>query len=164
LKEAKQRGLQVVCSDLSRGFPFRAKIFDIVFSDQVIEHLIGTDNFAHEVKRILKYDGIAIIGTENLASWPNVFALLIGILLIGIQPSSGPYISAKFKIGFHPVWTEVDSSYSCYTGHRFFKLHVFRILRSAGSGYYPFPLNFIANVDKSHAYLIVIALSPRKVK
>ena len=164
LKEAKQRGLQVVCSDLNRGFPFRAKVFDIVFSDQVIEHLIDTDNFAHEVKRILKDDGIAIIGTENLASWPDVFALLTGI-----QPSSGPYISAKFKIGFHPVWNKVDSSYSYYTGHNkvfayrsfldFFKLHGFRILRSTGSGWYPFPLNSMASIDKKHAHLIAITIT-----
>jgi len=163
LKDAKQRGLQVVCSDLNRSLPFRAKIFDIVFSDQVIEHLIDTDNFAQEIKRILKDDGIAIIGTENLASWPNVFALIIGI-----QPSSGPYISAKFKIGFHPVWSKVDFSYSCYTGHnkvfayrslkKFFQLHGFTVLSSMGSGYYPLPCNLLAKIDKLHSHLIAIAL------
>jgi SAM-dependent methyltransferase len=137
LKEAKQKGLQVVCSDLNKSFPFRAKAFDIVFSDQVIEHLINTDNFAREIRRCLKDDGAAIIGTENLASWPNIFALLIGI-----QPTSGPYVSCEFKIGFHPCWNKPDLSYSCYTGHNkvftyrslieFFQLHGFTVVDSVG--------------------------------
>jgi SAM-dependent methyltransferase len=166
LKAAKLKGLQVIVADLNKSLPFRVKSFDIVFSDQVIEHLIDVDNFAHELKRILKDDGIAIVRTENLASWPNIFALLIGV-----QPSSGPYISSEFKIGFHPVWNEPDLTYSCYTGHNkvfayrslleFFKSHGFEILHSYGAGYYPFPFNLLAKIDKVHSHLVVVAFSKK---
>jgi SAM-dependent methyltransferase len=108
-KIAKQKMGDVILADLNRGIPIRSKAIDIVYSDQVIEHLIDTDMFAEEILRVVKDDGFAVIGTENLASWHNIYALLLGK-----QPSSGPYVSSKFKIGYHPIWREIDKRYLLY--------------------------------------------------
>ena len=47
-------------------------------SNQVIEHLADTDVFVAEIARVLEPGGYAVISTENLASWHNVFALVFG--------------------------------------------------------------------------------------
>jgi SAM-dependent methyltransferase len=54
----------------------------------VIEHLINPSVFVKEMYRVLKPGGYMILDTPNLASWHNIFALLIGI-----QPFSGPNIT-----------------------------------------------------------------------
>jgi SAM-dependent methyltransferase len=166
LKIAKKRIYSVILADLNKGLPIKSNSIDIIYSDQVIEHLINTDLFAQEIRRILTSGGHAIIGTENLASWHNIFALLLGD-----QPSSGPYISSKYKIGFHPIWNQIDQKYNCYNGHNkvftfkaledFLHLHGFEVITSLVSGYYPLEgaiSRFFATVDKRHAHFIVFKI------
>ena len=65
--------------DLNKKFPIKDNSVDVVVSDQVIEHLTDVvDNFVKEIFRILKPEGYAVISTENLSSWNNLFALLFG--------------------------------------------------------------------------------------
>lgn len=69
---------QFVNGHLVKGTPFRDASFDLVVSNQVIEHVVETDHFVREAFRVLKPGGRAIVATENLASWHNVFALVLG--------------------------------------------------------------------------------------
>lgn len=69
---------QIVKSNLNKKFPFPSNSFDVIISNQVIEHIENTDNFVSEIKRVLKPNGYAIISTENLSSWHNIFALVLG--------------------------------------------------------------------------------------
>ena len=44
----------------------------------MIEHLRGTDNFLRESARVVRPGGTVVHSTNNLASWHNVFALVLG--------------------------------------------------------------------------------------
>lgn len=69
----------VIKSDLNKKFPFKNNSYDVIISNQVIEHIQNTDNFISEIKRVLKVGGYAIISTENLSSWHNILALILGL-------------------------------------------------------------------------------------
>ncbi len=45
--------------------PFEDKMFDLVVSFQVLEHLVEYNNYFSEVKRVLKDDGIFLLSTPN---------------------------------------------------------------------------------------------------
>jgi 2-polyprenyl-3-methyl-5-hydroxy-6-metoxy-1,4-benzoquinol methylase len=58
-------------------FPFDEK-FDVVISNQVIEHLLNKDHLIKESYRVLKQGGKLIISTENISSFDNILSLLLG--------------------------------------------------------------------------------------
>lgn len=75
---ARARGIEVLDADLNGPLPFEDASFDVVHSNQVIEHLSNTDNFLSEIRRLLKPDGYAVVSTNNLASWHNIASLVMG--------------------------------------------------------------------------------------
>ena len=62
----------------SNKFPFESNKFDIVYSNQVIEHILNKDKLISECHRVLKNGGLFIISTENIASFDNLISLLFG--------------------------------------------------------------------------------------
>jgi SAM-dependent methyltransferase len=76
--EAERRGIDVVRADLGGRLPFDDASIDVVHSNQVIEHLPGTDHFMREIRRVLRPGGYAVVSTNNLASLHNVVSLLAG--------------------------------------------------------------------------------------
>ena len=77
-QEARGRGIEVVGADLNARLPFEDASFDVIHSNQVIEHLWNTDNLLREIRRLLTSDGYAVVSTNNLASWHNVVSLAMG--------------------------------------------------------------------------------------
>src|SRR5829696_8185125 len=77
-QEARGRGIEVIGSDLNAQLPFDDASFDVIHSNQVIEHLWNTDNMLREIRRLLRPDGYAVVSTNNLASWHNVVSLVMG--------------------------------------------------------------------------------------
>ena len=77
-QEARSRGIEVVGADLNARLPFEDASFDVIHSNQVIEHLWNTDNMLREIRRLLRPDGYAVVSTNNLASWHNVVSLVMG--------------------------------------------------------------------------------------
>jgi ubiquinone/menaquinone biosynthesis C-methylase UbiE len=67
-----------VSSNLENGLPFDNAIFDVIYSNQVIEHLILKSKFLSECKRVLKPGGRFIVTTENIASLDNILSLMLG--------------------------------------------------------------------------------------
>jgi SAM-dependent methyltransferase len=103
-KKAIKAGIKVKDSDLNKRFPFPGNSFDVVHANQVIEHVWELDTFVSEIHRVLKKGGYAVICTENLASWHNIFSLLLGY-----QPFSLTNISFKGYIG-NPLALHVNET------------------------------------------------------
>jgi len=154
-------GFVVHHCDLNAKLPIESDAFDVVVANQVIEHLYDTELFLEEVHRITSPGGIAIISTENLASWHNVAALFLGW-----QPFSLTNVSARTGGLGNPVALHRDSVGWPFPlqHHRLFTtrmlrelmaLHGFTELRTAGSGYYPLPARF-GRLEPSHAHFIVV--------
>lgn len=104
LSKARKRGIDAKKCDLNQKIPLKSDSIDLIVSIETIEHLIDVDRFIDEVKRVLKTGGYFIVTTENLASFHNII-----VLLFGIQPYTGPYISRKVTLGHRPFgcfWKE----------------------------------------------------------
>jgi SAM-dependent methyltransferase len=91
---ARDRGFDVRTGDIEDAWPFDDGSIDVVHSNQVIEHVKRLDHFVRETRRVLTERGCAVICTENLASWHNVAALMLGY-----QPFSATNISSCGPVG-----------------------------------------------------------------
>ncbi len=91
---AKQKGLEVKIQDVESSFGFEDNFFDVVVAGEIIEHVLDTDFFIDEIKRVLKPDGFLILSTPNVASLGRRFLLLFG---------KNPYFEASFAypVGAH---------------------------------------------------------------
>lgn len=162
-RKAHDKGISIKSFDLNEKFDFEDCFFDIVHSNQVIEHLYDTDNFISEVYRILKPGGYFVVSTVSLSSWHNVFSVLLGY-----QPFDLANISLKGNIG-NPLsfWSETETNnsknkswqhvrlFTPYSLSKFLKSYGFEDLSILTSGYYPFP-GIFARLDKRHSHYFVI--------
>ncbi|MBV9277717.1 MAG: class I SAM-dependent methyltransferase [Candidatus Eremiobacteraeota bacterium] len=162
VESVRARGFEVNESDLNGRLDLPSDSFDVVVSNQVIEHLYETDVFLAEVFRITKPGGTAIISTENAASWHNVAALLIGW-----QPFSLTNITAKEGGVGNPLafFSGGEGAVFAMQHHRILALralveliglHGFEVTAVRGAGYYPLPAG-IGNIDRRHAHFITVA-------
>jgi SAM-dependent methyltransferase len=164
---ARQLGFDVRTHDIEEPWPFSDGSFDVVHANQVIEHVKRLDHFVKEVRRVLAPEGLAIVCTENLASWHNVAALARGY-----QPFSLTNVSELRPIGnrfaLHagePVERESLQHVHVLTltGLRdLFAAHGLVITDSWGRGYYPVPRALaspLARLDPNHAHFIAVVAS-----
>ncbi len=175
--KAQQKGIIVKHCDLNNErFPFESESIDVVHANQVIEHLWNLDNFLKEIHRVLKPGGYAVISTENLASWHNIFALLLGF-----QPFSSTNITQIKTIG-NPFALHVSDKHNgsifdlkpfahlillTYQGLKdLFSVHNFVVEQILGAGYYPFPKRvsvFLSKIDKRHAAFLTIKVRKKNL-
>jgi len=170
---ASKKGVEVKVSNLNNKFPFPDGSMDVVVANHVIEHLTQTELFIDEIYRVLSKKGYAVIATPNLASWHNIFALVLGM-----QPFSGPHV----RIADHEIKAvrEMDKDKTQnllkstkkgddYLRHlviltyreliKNLKKAGFVIEASYGFGYYPLPpflAKIFAKIDIRHAHYIVV--------
>lgn len=156
---ARAKGVDVVAADLSEQLPFDDEMFDLVMSNQVIEHVPDTDNFVSEAYRVLRPGGCALISTENLSAWHNV-----GSLLFGWQPFSLTNISEVSKgignpLGIHRGERGERRGHLRVMAPRglreLFEIHGFRVEAIVGAGYFPLPRH-LARVDPRHAAFLTV--------
>jgi SAM-dependent methyltransferase len=161
---ARARGFRVSVGDLDEQWPFEDASVDIVHANQVIEHVQRLDHFVSETRRVLVPDGVAVVCTENLASWHNIAALALGL-----QPFSLTNISDRRPIGnplaLHAGEAAPNESMQhvhvvAFEGLRdIFAAHGFRIEKAWGAGYHPFPPALarpMARIDPRHAHFLGI--------
>lgn len=166
---ARDRGFHVTTGDLDEPWPFDDSSFDIVHANQVIEHVVRLDHFVSEMRRVLARDGVAVICTENLASWHNV-----GAVALGYQPFSLTNVSSERPIGnrfalhagdaptHEESWQHVHVL-TLAALRDVFAVHGFDISSSWGTGYYPFPKRLASALsarDPRHAHFIGVVARP----
>lgn len=160
---ARARGVDAQPGDLEGRLPFGDDSLDAVISNQVIEHLADTDRFVAEIRRVLRPGGLAVVSTENMASWHNV-----GALVLGFQPfSASNYSNRRYPLG-NPIGLHAGAETQVLDGmlHRriftaralreLFAAHGFEVVGVRGSGYHPFT-PALGRVDVAHAHFISVA-------
>ena len=161
LKKAENKGVIFKKADLNDALPLESKFFDVVVSNQVIEHVYYPVKFMKEVRRIMKPHGYALISTENLSSWDNIVALLFGY-----TPFSMEFDCGLRKIGnpFSPHEKEMKGEYT-HSHVRIFtwnglvelaKFLRFKIEEVSGNGH--FLGRFGETIDMKHCRFVTLKL------
>ena len=75
---ARKADLTVVQADLSKQLPLGSGWADLIYAVEIIEHLIDTDGFLQEMKRVLKPGGRIVLSTPNAASLGRRLMLAAG--------------------------------------------------------------------------------------
>jgi len=162
IDKAESRGVKCIRADLNNRLPIDSGCFDVVISNQVLEHLVNCDIFIEEIQRILKPGGYAVVSTENLSSWHNIFALVLGY-----RPFSQSYSTKFFG---NPLSTHDEEEQSDLGTHirvfaykpfkDVFELDGFKVESLLGAGYYPMPSKFLmrlmSKMDPRHAHFMTI--------
>lgn len=170
-REAWNKGITVYESDLNQPFPIESESIDVLLANQVIEHLYNTDNFIGEIFRVLKSSGYAIICTENLSSWHNIFALVLGWQAFSLSNISKfkPALGNPFGLR-RGDWTDSSSIYDSHQHLRIFsylglkelfEAKGFVVEKIVGAGYYPLPhtlSKIICKLDTRHSAFLVSKL------
>jgi SAM-dependent methyltransferase len=140
---AEERGIEVRRADLAERLPFEDGGVDVVHSNQVIEHLPGTDRFMKEIRRVLAPDGYAIVSTNNLASLHNIASLVAGY-----QPTPCHVSDERVGVG-NPLNAYAGAPGAAGQMHlRLFtgralaelaELHGLRVELQRTAGFYPLP-------------------------
>jgi len=161
---ARARGVTVVEADLNGPLPFADGSFEVVVSNQVIEHLAGTDVFLAEMLRVLAPGGAAVTSTENLASWHNVAALALGWQPFSLGNVSSRRAGLGNPLAIHrgedvgpDAWRHVQVL--SYRGLReIFESHGFAVRDVLGAGYYPLPAS-VGRIEPRHAAFLTLVAS-----
>jgi SAM-dependent methyltransferase len=165
-RAATARGVRVAVADLNARFPWATGSFDLVHANQVIEHLRSTDHFLREVRRVLRPDGVALLSTNNLASWHNVVSLALGF-----QPPPA-HVSSEVLVGnpLDPLCGQridhpEDSHLRLFSGRALAELcrhHGFRVEKLRTVGFYPLPprlARWATRLDRRHGAFLVAKLA-----
>jgi methionine biosynthesis protein MetW len=148
-KTAIARGISCIRMDIDKeNLPFPDSYFSAIFSGENIEHLFDTDHLLDEIYRCLSPNGICVISTPNLASFPNRIALAFGC-----QPYMTS-VSIRHQVG--RMWHKglpAEDHIRVFTYRAFIELihiHNFKILKiqglTASDGSdppFPFPVRLI---------------------
>ncbi|MFH1925643.1 MAG: class I SAM-dependent methyltransferase [Chloroflexota bacterium] len=142
-EEAHKNSVNIIIGDVDIGLPFKDASFDIVISNQVIEHVNSTDNFIKECYRVLKNRGTCIASTPNLATPHNIFSLILGYqppatavsdeIICGnpLDPCNGQQIASYRR--HRRIFTTLSLQ-------RLFQFHGFKVEVEKGVGLQPLPL------------------------
>jgi methionine biosynthesis protein MetW len=164
---ARARGFEIVCANADEGLPFADESFDVVHANQVIEHVVKPDEFLRAITRVLRPGGLALISTNNFASWHNV-----GSLALGYQPMPA-HVSDELIVG-NPLDPLRGRPHEPGRAHlRLFTARALVELAQAHglervavrtAGYYPLPPRLgriAARIDRLHgAFLVALLRRP----
>ncbi len=161
---AKAAGVEVRVADLAEVLPLDTASVDVVHSNQVIEHLPGTDHFMAEIARVLKPDGYAVVSTNNLASWHNIVSLIMGWQPFPSHVSDSVYLGNPLNFAPGPTGMGEmpgQTHQRVFTGRALAELgehHGLVADLQWAAGYYPLPpraARLAARVDPRHGAFLV---------
>ena len=161
LGPARDRGVDVRQVDLTEPWPLADGSVDALHSNQVIEHLPQTDHFMREIRRVLKPSGYAVVSTNNLASWHNVIALMLGWQPLPCHVSDDAVVGNRFALEEKRYGERIHRHLRIFTGkalRELARVHGLVLNEEIGSGYYPLvgrAASAMARMDRRHsAYLV----------
>jgi len=162
----KNNNVNIVVADANRPFPFKDNSFDIIISNDLLEHLSSPDNFIKEAYRVLREGGCCISSTPNLAGIHNIASLILGY-----QPPTAT-VSDVFACG-NPLNPDNRQVYSFRPGlaHKriftapalkaLFEFHGFKCESLIGTGLHPLPL-FVSRYVRVARYSAIITIKAFK--
>lgn len=166
--DARRRGIEAVVADLSEPLDvYEDETFDVIHSNQVIEHIRDTDCFMAEVRRLLRPDGYALLSTNNLASWHNIVSLILGWQPMPCNVSNMVNVGNPFDLfGGQEQAVEGQTHLRVFTGRALTELaryHGLQAVAERSAGYYPFPGALgrsLARGDRRHGAFLVHRYAP----
>ena len=167
IKSCQELGIKTKKYDIEKGLPYKTNEFDIVSANQIIEHLINTDLFVKEIYRVLKPNGYLVLSTENLSSWHNLFALLMGWQAFSQNISHLKNIGNPLRIWGNSIGEDIHRQIFTPRGlMELTEIHRLKIEKSFGAGYYPFwgsLSKIFSKIDLTHcAFIGLKARKPTK--
>jgi SAM-dependent methyltransferase len=63
---------------LTARLPFADESADVVLAGEIIEHIVDTETFLREIRRVLRPGGATVLSTPNILWWKHRVALLAG--------------------------------------------------------------------------------------
>jgi SAM-dependent methyltransferase len=161
VERARANGIDVRHVDITGPWPLEEGSVDVVHSNQVIEHLAETDHFMREIRRVLRPGGYAIVSTNNLASWHNLFTLILGWQPLPCHVSDEHVVGNPLALEEVRYGERIHRHLRIFTGRGLAALaraHGLEVELSVGSGYYPLaggPARLMARIDGRHAAYLV---------
>lgn len=163
-RTARTLGVRATIADLDRPFPYTDGAFDLVHANQLIEHLRWPDRFLREIHRLLEPGALALLSTNNLASWHNVVSLALGMQPPPMHVSSEVILGNRFDpLRGRAVAEDEDTHLRLFSFQGFRELveyHRFEVLDLRTAGFYPWPpriARVLSKLDRRHgAFLIAL--------
>ncbi len=164
-KIANQKHIRTFSARADRDrWPFPPHSFNCVISNQVIEHLSDLDHFFSESSRVLTRGGYLISSTNNLSSWHNIFATLLGWAPFDFSNSSSKAQGIGNPLAVHrgehdprgSTWTH-KCIYTTRWLSEWGRLYHLELKYVYGAGYYPFPA-WLGRLEPTHAAFITLAM------
>ena len=150
-------------------WPFADNSIDCIVSNQVVEHLSNLDHFFSEAYRVLAPGGVFINSTNNLSSWHNIAATILGFAPFDLTNSSAKVLGIGNPFAVHSGQS-VDKGFSwthkCIYTAKWFNdwqaLYGFVPSKVLGAGYYPLP-SVVGKIFTRHsAFFTSIAYKPKQ--
>jgi len=166
-KQASSLGVEVVASDLNVSIPLEDGYADAAVANQIIEHLRDSDRFLSEVSRILKPGGLLVLSTENIASWHNIAAAVMGWQPFSLTNISSVQAGIGNPVALHrggkgvPVPMQHLRIFTVRALCELGALHGFEPAAVMGAGYLPFAGRvalWFSERDPRHCIFITVAL------
>lgn len=166
--EAHGRGVDVLVADLSEPLVgYDDASFDVIHSNQVIEHVRDTDRFILEIRRLVRPDGYVLLSTNNLSSWHNIASLVLGWQPMPCSVSDLVNVGNPVDLfGGRAHVSRGQTHLRVFTGRALTELagyHGLRMVAERSAGYYPFPVLIgrqLARLDRRHGAFLVHCYEP----
>lgn len=127
LEAARERGLRAFLWNAGmEPCPAETEKYDVIISSEVIEHIVDTEYFVSEIRRILKSKGHVILTTPNLYYWLSRVKFLFAE-----TPWNYPGVSSQFKANRN-INTEHIRVNGVKEWSAFFEARGFKVLRTQG--------------------------------
>lgn len=162
ISSCKKMGIKAKKYNIEKGLPYKSGYFDIVSANQIVEHLVDIDMFFSEINRVLKPKGYLILSTENLSSWHNLFALLLGWQAFSQHISTKKNVGNPLKLNLEIGGDKHDCHLQIFTPRGLkdlAQIYNLKVEQQYGAGYYPFRGNLsklLSRIDKTHSAFIGI--------